>query len=142
MSLATVVAEAITAVNGLVTTVKGQFSKWDGQVQGKINELEGWKNSLINKKTITVPTIRIPENTPTLIANIGAMGVAIGTQNINITWDSITDTSADNNHYIWYGGMSGTFYVCSTYNYNNCPPENLAMSGTVHHRSSISHNHY
>jgi hypothetical protein len=134
MSLSTVVAEAITAVNGLVTIVKGQFGKWDGQVQGKINELEGWKNSLINKKTITVPTIGIPKNTPTSIANIKAMGVAIGTQNINITWDSITDTSVNHNYYAWYGGMSGIFYLCNTNNYNHCPPENLAMSGTVHHR--------
>jgi hypothetical protein len=62
------------------------------------------------------------------------MGVAIGTQNINITWDSITDTSVNHNYYAWYGGMSGIFYLCNTNNYNHCPPENLAMSGTVHHR--------
>lgn len=82
MSLATVVAEAITAVNGLVTTVKGQFSKWDGQVNGKINKLEEWRSGAKNE----YPVFNILKNPNfDLDVNNPFLGYSLWESNISIT---------------------------------------------------------
>lgn len=45
MSLETKVSEAITEAKKVFDLVKNQFSKWDGQVKAKINNLENWKTA-------------------------------------------------------------------------------------------------
>jgi len=42
MSLATTVALAITKIDELVGLVKGQYTKWDGQVKAQIEKLDNW----------------------------------------------------------------------------------------------------
>lgn len=48
MNLATTVATAIEKINDLMDLVKGQYSKWDGQVKAKIAELESWKVGFVS----------------------------------------------------------------------------------------------
>lgn len=46
MSLATEVANLGKKLSEQIGVVKGQFSKWDGQVKAQIKKLEDWKNNL------------------------------------------------------------------------------------------------
>ena len=48
MSLATEVVKLTTKVNDFMDLVKGQYSKWDGEVKVKIAELKSWKEDYLN----------------------------------------------------------------------------------------------
>lgn len=55
MPLSVAVTNAIAKVDELVTLVKGQFTKWDNQVKGKVAELENWRNNYKYNESLTMP---------------------------------------------------------------------------------------
>jgi hypothetical protein len=124
-----------------IVTLKNAKVNEDGTVEdvtlenmAKVKEnFEKWKNTLIQVKTITIPSVSVASNAPTLLCDIASLGVKEGTYTIVMTWDAFADDR--DNYYIWDGGLSGIFYLVESSNYNNCPAETLVLNGTVHHRN-------
>lgn len=68
MGFAQQIADLTKSVNGLITTVKGQTTKWNNAVNAQIGKLESWKDNVVVRKMIDLSHLDSEKFYPVMIS--------------------------------------------------------------------------